>query len=298
MEIERIIDQLTHYEKLPVKAIRAAGANREALAPRFIDAFEGYTQGKSQGDVTGLLFLAFHLLGEWREKPAYRPLARFLHCPSEQIEDVLGDASTETCHRVMAAVFDGNPQPLYELILDPAGDEFVRSRLCDVVAMLTLRGDMRRDEAASFLRACFAYLAPQQACFVWEGWQSAIALLGLAELKPLVEEAFDRGSIDPSWMRLEHFNEDLEFALQHPDAPYRFEDEYAPWTDTIKELSTWSCSHKQSVEEQRFPWMEPPTSTWLPQPAVNTHRNVGRNDPCPCGSGKKFKKCCLQSLAA
>ncbi|MEK7266496.1 MAG: SEC-C metal-binding domain-containing protein, partial [Pseudomonadota bacterium] len=21
--------------------------------------------------------------------------------------------------------------------------------------------------------------------------------------------------------------------------------------------------------------------------------HVGRNDPCPCGSGKKFKKCCL-----
>lgn len=23
-----------------------------------------------------------------------------------------------------------------------------------------------------------------------------------------------------------------------------------------------------------------------------THVSVGRNDPCPCGSGKKFKKCC------
>lgn len=22
-------------------------------------------------------------------------------------------------------------------------------------------------------------------------------------------------------------------------------------------------------------------------------RKIGRNDPCPCGSGKKFKKCCL-----
>jgi len=22
-------------------------------------------------------------------------------------------------------------------------------------------------------------------------------------------------------------------------------------------------------------------------------QSVGRNDPCPCGSGKKFKKCCL-----
>lgn len=27
---------------------------------------------------------------------------------------------------------------------------------------------------------------------------------------------------------------------------------------------------------------------------VQSHRNVGRNDPCPCGSGKKYKKCCLQ----
>jgi preprotein translocase subunit SecA len=22
-------------------------------------------------------------------------------------------------------------------------------------------------------------------------------------------------------------------------------------------------------------------------------QKVGRNDPCPCGSGKKYKKCCL-----
>jgi preprotein translocase subunit SecA len=28
-----------------------------------------------------------------------------------------------------------------------------------------------------------------------------------------------------------------------------------------------------------------------PQQVVNEHRDVGRNDPCWCGSGKKFKKC-------
>ena len=27
------------------------------------------------------------------------------------------------------------------------------------------------------------------------------------------------------------------------------------------------------------------------KPQIDT-TNVGRNDPCPCGSGKKFKKCC------
>ena len=25
---------------------------------------------------------------------------------------------------------------------------------------------------------------------------------------------------------------------------------------------------------------------------------IGRNDPCPCGSGKKYKKCCLYKAAA
>lgn len=28
------------------------------------------------------------------------------------------------------------------------------------------------------------------------------------------------------------------------------------------------------------------------------YSNVGRNDPCPCGSGKKFKKCCLDRVMA
>lgn len=30
-----------------------------------------------------------------------------------------------------------------------------------------------------------------------------------------------------------------------------------------------------------------------PVPVRRTESRVGRNDPCPCGSGKKFKKCCL-----
>jgi len=38
--------------------------------------------------------------------------------------------------------------------------------------------------------------------------------------------------------------------------------------------------------------VEPPQG-----PAVNPYKHVGRNDPCPCGSGKKFKKCCLPRVS-
>ncbi|MCY0152795.1 YchJ family metal-binding protein [Hoeflea alexandrii] len=30
----------------------------------------------------------------------------------------------------------------------------------------------------------------------------------------------------------------------------------------------------------------------LNEAAAPRQANVGRNDPCPCGSGKKYKKCC------
>jgi len=30
----------------------------------------------------------------------------------------------------------------------------------------------------------------------------------------------------------------------------------------------------------------------MPTPTAQSKPSVGRNDPCPCGSGKKFKKCC------
>lgn len=31
-----------------------------------------------------------------------------------------------------------------------------------------------------------------------------------------------------------------------------------------------------------------------PKPVKNPGSKLGRNDPCPCGSGKKYKKCCLR----
>jgi tetratricopeptide (TPR) repeat protein len=36
----------------------------------------------------------------------------------------------------------------------------------------------------------------------------------------------------------------------------------------------------------------PPPGVRPTSPLVNTAKDVGRNDPCPCGSGKKYKKCC------
>ena len=42
-----------------------------------------------------------------------------------------------------------------------------------------------------------------------------------------------------------------------------------------------------------MPWYEKwEDEELLQMPYVRETPKIGRNDPCPCGSGKKYKKCC------
>ena len=163
----QILEQLGSGEGMPVDAISAATADRATVAPLLIDAIDRY-EPENEAEENGL-FVAFHLLGQWQEKPAYRVLARFLRRPD--VESILGDATTETSHKVMANVFDGNPGPVYDIIHDSDADEFVRNRMFDTLVMLVFQGKLDRSEVADFLRSAFADLQPQDQCAVWDGWQ-------------------------------------------------------------------------------------------------------------------------------
>jgi hypothetical protein len=297
MDPGRILDRLAVVDHLPVEAIRAADADRATMAPVFVQKIENYLAADDLFPDDALFFI-FHMLGSWREKSAYRPLAKLLRRPSGELDAVLSDAVTDTSHRVMAAVFDGDPQPLYDVILDPESDDFVRSRMCETVAIVTLRGGLSRTEAARFLRACWTDIEPQDECFVWNGWQSAIALLGLVELAPLVEQAFERGFISQSWSILKDFKEDLQRTIAGGALPPRLVGEYSVFGDTIEELSTWDVFKPKPATKNRRDAGNWNAGPLLNVPAVNPYKGIGRNDPCPCGSGKKFKKCCLDKPVA
>jgi uncharacterized protein len=51
-------------------------------------------------------------------------------------------------------------------------------------------------------------------------------------------------------------------------------------TPNVREIHAYWLAHRED---------QAPAS----EPARRTAPRVGRNDPCPCGSGKKYKKCCL-----
>ncbi len=63
------------------------------------------------------------------------------------------------------------------------------------------------------------------------------------------------------------------------------------------EVSALAAAAAQAGAQQRasMPGGAPPPGMEAPKPATPIRRDVpkvGRNDPCPCGSGRKYKKCC------
>jgi len=106
--------------------------------------------------------------------------------------------------------------------------------------------------------------------------KEGINLRGYGQKDPLVEfkkEAFTlfedmMGRIDEEIVR-------YLFLIQ----PVRPEEE-------AKELE-----RKQQRQQKQLQYQTGPAQAEAPKP-VRSGAKVGRNDPCPCGSGKKYKKCC------
>ncbi|WP_322516669.1 UPF0149 family protein [Rhodopseudomonas palustris] len=82
---------------------------------------------------------------------------------------------------------------------------------------------------------------------------------------------------DVSAMMVEISDADREALAKTADA------KVTGWIIALNRWRTATDQPRRSIE-----W-GPPTPPALP---AKTQRKVGRNEPCPCGSGKKYKRCC------
>ena len=59
----------------------------------------------------------------------------------------------------------------------------------------------------------------------------------------------------------------------------------------MKDVKGWLEKNKDAIDAGKFK-DAPPMAGGKVETYVKTAPDVGRNDPCTCGSGKKYKKCC------
>jgi hypothetical protein len=302
MDIETVIRSLASAgHDLPREAMRWALDHWDEAAPGLLGVLERYADGTDRSEeAVGAAFFVLHLAAERRETRAFAPLCRLLKDAGAS-EEVLGDGITTSLKGILIGTYDGDLEALRGVIEAEQADEYARAGALAVLAYLAATGRVAREEAEAYLLRLHDALRPQHESFVWYGWTWAVALLGLEAMADVVRRAFGRGLIDPMVTNYDIFREDLGRTLADPErmAGFRY-DRIGPLEDAVGELSGWyAFSDAAKRDRARAAAREVAALERPPQgPAVNPYKNVGRNDPCPCGSGKKFKKCCLPRVSA
>ena len=237
--------------------------------------------------------IVVHVLGEIGDERAFQPLLDFIAGDQERVERILDDAITENLHQILIATFDGDAGRLYDIMKDPEIDEFVRDAVFHAWTYFVLTGRIDRTEAHAYLRDCFETLRPARNSYIWVAWADAVARLGFEDLRDLVKAAFEDRRVSEQVLNLSDFDRALARALEAEDREkWMKRERLCPFGDTIGTLSKWHCFSESYIRQMRQDEM----AVLSEDTVLNPHRNVGRNDPCPCGSGKKFKKCCLNEV--
>ncbi len=298
MTPDEIFAALAVHEDLPRQAMAAAGERREEMMPIMLDQIDRLIAAEvdtlDARDVASFLYVYF-LLGEWRDTRAYRPLTQFLRKSDVLINLLLGDAVTEGTAGVIAGVCDGDIEPICAVIEDPAADEFVRCAMFEALALLAEHQPATRPEIAAYVER-FPATGAAIPELLWGTWAFTVADLGLTHLEAQVREAFDAELISPYEATFPQFQDALQKSAARGGAPEAPPPRNRMLIESaIDELESW-YGFSDAIREELAGTLS--DDDLLAPLWIDTFQReapkVGRNDPCPCGSGKKYKKCCLQ----
>ena len=302
VDVGPIEDQLflvATEQSLPALAVAQCTIRIEESAPALLDVLERAARAEplTEEDET-LLFRGLYILGGGQQTEAFRPLLRLLSRPASEVDDLLGILITEDLARIATGAFDGDTDALFGIIADSSVDQFVRNALFGAATFLAWNGRIKRDQMHGFLVRFFEERLAKPDDEAWVGWLESIAFLGLREFVPQVDSAWKQELIPDFSYSREDFDQDLLEAEQRPDDIERFnERRLGVIEDVLEALELVDyIGDDELLSDDEYPFAGEllDSGDWMPpEPVRNPMRNVGRNDPCPCGSGKKAKKCCL-----
>ena len=186
---------------------------------------------------------------------------------------------------------------LQEADLASADLEALRARLVQASRRRHARGDDPRDEMKRMERAVLLQILDnswKDHLLAMDHLRSSVGLRGYAQVDPKVEYKREgMRTFDLMWKGIDERVVDIVYRIEEVEE------------DALR--STWretAAIHAEAASATLAPPAETLSSAAAAgqrgdpgpvEPIRNLGQKVGRNDPCPCGSGKKFKNCCGKS---
>jgi tetratricopeptide (TPR) repeat protein len=294
MTIEEALDALIPYRsKIPTEALNLIRSNWDEAEPALLAEMDRCIDTPLEDEHSALLLYALYLCAEMQCEAAFARYIAICRLPTLLMDALIGDILTQNMPEMLARTCAGRVEPLQVLVEDEAVYEFARSAGLDALHALVLTGGLSREELEHYCMELLSHRLQKRPSYIWDEAITIAENLRLTEALPLIEEAYQYGWANPGMQSFEEVSEGMAQPLT--------EEKLKEWRKKIQDFKTEReiafFAHNWS-EEEDFPSEDTADLLQEPQAArrqrqLQTGGKIGRNDSCPCGSGKKYKKCCI-----
>lgn len=273
----------------PVEAARAI-FDDPVLYERTVEEFQRISTLPQELEDSMFHLHVMHLLAEKRDSRAFRPLLNIASLTNDQLDTALGDFLTESFKRCVAAVCD-DETAIRAFIEDRRHSEWTRLVLVEAPTLPVFAGDKEAIPLLVWLEAQPDSINADAETLVMGGLAGAVAEIGGPEHLQTLKRWWDTGWLDPQTADWNWY--ETEISRTWAERCDRFNRYHEPYvSDAIGEMQKWHCFSDRFHDEQSRPRPERQPDRHDSTTFVRANPKIGRNDPCPCGSGKKYKKCC------
>ena len=198
---------------------------------------------------------------------------------------MLGDIITQDYPNILASLYNGDLNSIKSVIENPDVYMFARDAAIRSLLALVVEGKLEKNLVINYLESLLDHnifrSSPEEMSFLISSMKELIP--SCIDSHGKVKEIIEMGLVDSTLLDIQ----DLMNRSSCEDNSYELEKNYGYIKSAVDSMSWWHC-----FQEDKAKFMD--TQSYVR--GINTPIRVikiGRNDPCPCGSGKKYKKCCL-----
>jgi hypothetical protein len=282
MQIQTILTKLKRYDRVfQRKAVQAAIANQEQITPDLLTILD-FTARNAEAlldrpNYMGHIY-AMYLLAQFREERAYPLLVNLFSIPGDITTNLTGDVVTEDLGRILASVSGGDTGLMMSLVENANANEWVRGAALRGLLVLVAQGEKSRDDILTYFQSLFRGKLAREEPIVWTLLADSSIDLYPDMVYEDIKQAYEDDLIDPMFFGLDDVDGVLARGKEAVLEELRTNPHYTLIEDAIKELEGWACFDPAQPRQAAR--------------AGGRKKKVGRNDPCPCGSGRKYKHCC------
>lgn len=254
------------------------------------------------GTSTAFVLHAMYILAELHEEKALDIIIKFLSIEEDYLDYWLGDFLTEEIWKILLLTGYNRLHDLVKIATNYQINESVRFAASQAIAQMVLHYPDKRNEVISSFQDILNFYINNDnpdddaADEILGAVICDLADINATELLSSVKVCFDQKKVDLSWTGT--FKEIEKGFINKTQNKYPIEDIFKSYDTIVTKWYSYT-SDDDEFDDENFSDDDNNYNTnniiSSGEQFVRENPKTGRNDPCPCGSGKKYKKCCLNT---